>query len=65
MSVEKLVDLDVVELREKEKRCRKELFNLRFQGAIGHVENPNRFSEVRKEIARILTVIKVRTVEAG
>lgn len=50
------VDLSQEELVEKEKTLRKELFNLRFQAAMGHIENPNRFKVVRKDIARILTI---------
>lgn len=46
------------ELRGKETELRKELFNLRFQAATGEIENPLRKRTVRKDIARILTVIK-------
>lgn len=45
------------ELREEEKSLRKELFNLRFQQATGEIENPLRIRVVRKDIARVLTVI--------
>ncbi len=36
---------------------RKELFNLRFQQATGEIENPMRIRSIRKDIARVLTVI--------
>lgn len=45
------------ELREEEKNLRKELFNLRFQKTTGEIENPLRIRHVRKDIARILTII--------
>ncbi len=60
MNPDALKDLTVEELRDKEKNMRKELFNLRFQSAVGHIENPNRFKEVRREIARLLTVIRLK-----
>ncbi|MFN3395473.1 MAG: 50S ribosomal protein L29 [Thermodesulfovibrionales bacterium] len=49
--------MTVEELREKEKELRKELFNLRFRLATGEVENPMRIRSVRKDIARILTIM--------
>ncbi len=52
------------ELLEKEKTLRKELFNLRFQAATGHIENPNRFKEVRREIARVLTFVEMKGSES-
>jgi len=55
-----LKDLTEEELQEKEGLLRKELFNLRFQAAVGHIENPNRFREVRREIARVLTLMRMR-----
>lgn len=60
MKLSELNDLTVEDLLEKERNMRKELFNLRFQSAVGHIENPNRFKEVRKDIARVLTVIKTK-----
>lgn len=60
MKLEELNDLTVEDLLEKEKNMRKELFNLRFQSAVGHIENPNRFKEVRRDIARLLTVMKTK-----
>lgn len=57
----------VEELREKEKELRKELFNLRFRLATGELENPMRIRSVRKDIARVLTIIteKMRTPVQG
>ncbi len=60
MKQDVLDDLTIEELKEREGNMRKELFNLRFQSAIGHIENPNRFREVRREIARLLTIMQVK-----
>lgn len=49
--------MTVDELREEEKNLRKELFNLNFQKVTGEIENPMRIRHVRKDIARVLTVI--------
>ncbi|MDA8156839.1 MAG: 50S ribosomal protein L29 [Actinomycetota bacterium] len=55
----------VDELRAKEADLRKELFNLRFQQATGEIENPKRIWAVRKDIARLLTVITEKKKEGG
>ena len=44
---------------------RKEQFNLRFQRATGQLENTSRVTEVRKEIARIKTLQRSKTVAAS
>jgi len=49
--------LSVDELKLKEMEFRKELFGLRFQLSKGELENNKRVNAVRKDIARILTVI--------
>jgi len=55
-----LFDLDKDELDAKLSQARQELFNLRFQLATGRLDNVSRIRQVRKEIARILTVIRQR-----
>jgi large subunit ribosomal protein L29 len=45
------------ELRVKDQDLRRELFNLRFRLATGEVENPMRIRAVRRDIARVLTVM--------
>ncbi len=57
MKPSELRALAVDELLKKESDLRKELFNLRFQQATGEIENPMRISAVRKDIARVLTII--------
>lgn len=45
------------ELIKKEQDLRKELFNLRFQQATGEIENPLRIRAVKKDIAKVLTIM--------
>jgi len=51
-----LRDLGLDELQDKFHQYKEELFNLRFQNAIGQLKNTSRIKIVRKTIARILTV---------
>ena len=55
--VEDLRKKSVSELNEELVAAKKELFNLRFQHATNQLENTSRIKEVRKNIARIQTVI--------
>lgn len=55
-----LRDLSRDDLRRKLDDLKTELFNLRFQKAVGQLGNPMRIREVRKEIARVLTVMRER-----
>ena len=48
------------ELKTKEKALKKELFDLKYQRKIGRVEKPSRFRVIRRDIAKILTVINER-----
>lgn len=57
MDPKELRDLSVSELKDKHKQFKEELFNLRFQNAIGQLNNSSRIKEVKKTIARILTII--------
>jgi len=50
----------VDELVADERELRKELFNLRFQSATENLENPRRIREIRRDIARILTILGQR-----
>nr|WP_330405939.1 50S ribosomal protein L29 [Faecalicatena contorta] len=55
--VEELRGKSVEELNEELVAAKKELFNLRFQNATNQLDNTSRIKEVRKNIARIQTVI--------
>ncbi|HHV78052.1 MAG TPA: 50S ribosomal protein L29 [Firmicutes bacterium] len=58
MKAKELRELSSVDLAAKLKSLKEELFNLRFQMATGHLENPARIREVRHDIARVLTVMR-------
>ncbi len=55
--VEELKEKTSVELNNELVAAKKELFNLRFQNATNQLDNTSRIKEVRKNIARIQTVI--------
>ncbi|MEW6002059.1 MAG: 50S ribosomal protein L29 [Nitrospirota bacterium] len=57
MKPSELRSMTIEELTKKEQDLRKELFNLRFQQATGEIENPMRINAVRKDIARVLTIV--------
>jgi large subunit ribosomal protein L29 len=60
-----LRDLSDTELDQKILESKHELFNLRFQLATGKQDNSARLGQVRKEIARIATVLREREIEAA
>ncbi|MGB3941917.1 MAG: 50S ribosomal protein L29 [Candidatus Manganitrophaceae bacterium] len=65
MSSKMFKDLASEELVAKEKELRKELFNLRFQAVSGHVENPSRIRQIKRDIARILTFARQKEEEGA
>ena len=58
MKASELRTLSQAELDAKLLELKKELFNLRFQQAINQLDNPMRISAVRKDIARVMKVIR-------
>lgn len=58
MKAKDLRELSIPELKEKLSKLREELFNLRFQRALHRLENPMRIRAVRRDIARVLTVLR-------
>ncbi|MGH9090780.1 MAG: 50S ribosomal protein L29 [Acidimicrobiales bacterium] len=58
-----LATMDPDELVSRLDETRKELFNLRFQLATGQLDNPARMGQVRRDVARILTVLRDREIE--
>ena len=59
--VESLKAKSVAELNEELVAAKKELFNLRFQNATNQLDNTSRIKEVRRNIARIQTVITAKS----
>jgi large subunit ribosomal protein L29 len=62
---QELRELNPEELDQKLVESRHELFNLRFQLATGKQDNSARLGQVRKEIARVATVLREREIEAA
>ncbi len=53
-----LRNFSVDELKEKKKDFRVEIFNLKIQNATGKIEKPSRLRTLRRDVARINTIIK-------
>jgi large subunit ribosomal protein L29 len=53
------------ELRQKEKEVTEQLFNLKFQHATGQLENTARLPQVRKDLARVKTVLREKVLAAA
>jgi len=60
MRADELRNLTDLELKDKLREFKEELFNLRFQHATAQLSNPIRIREVRRIIARIKTIIRER-----
>jgi large subunit ribosomal protein L29 len=60
-----LRELSDDELENRLRESREELFNLRFQHVTGQLDNYARLGQVRKDIARILTLLRARGIEAA
>jgi large subunit ribosomal protein L29 len=58
--VAELRELSAEELVKRVRELKEELFNLRFQNATGQLDNNRRLQAVRREIARIYTVMRER-----
>ena len=63
MKASELRELTVKELNDQLADLKKELFNLRFQLAVNQLENPMRIKAVKKDIARVNTVITAKSLE--
>ncbi len=65
MKINELRDLTNEELQAKFTDLREELFNLRFQKALNRLDNPLRMKVVKKDVARIKTLIKERQLSVS
>jgi large subunit ribosomal protein L29 len=63
MKAKELRDLTYEELVRKEGDLKEELFNLRFRLATGQLDNPMTIKAVRKDMARVKTVIRQKELE--
>jgi large subunit ribosomal protein L29 len=64
MTATELRELPDDELRQKLDEGKEELFNLRFQIVTGQLDDPRRIKQVKREVARVLTVLREREIAA-
>ena len=64
MKTKELHELTVDELNTKLKELKEELFNLRFRHAIGQLENPASLKNVKKDIAKVKTILREKELAA-
>ena len=64
MKATEIRELTETELGQKLADLKSELFNLRFQHAINQLENPIRLRDVKKDIARVMTIIREKELKA-
>ena len=60
-----LRELDDTELETRLAEAKQELFNLRFQNVTGQLDNSARLGQVRKDVARIETILRQREIAAA
>ena len=65
MAAGELAELNDDALMQRLAEAREEHFNLRFQNATGQLDNTTRLREVRRDIARLLTFLRAREIEAA
>lgn len=65
MKAKELRNRTAEELNNELKSLKEELFNLRFQHATGQLDNPLRIKEVKKDYARIKTVLREKELNAA
>ena len=58
MELKKMREMTEVELTAELEKMKKELFNLRFQHVTGQLENPVKMRELKRDIARVKTIIR-------
>lgn len=64
MKIEVMRDMNEQELNNEVLKLKQELFNLRFQHVTGQLDNPNQMKDIKKDIARIKTVIREKQLQA-
>lgn len=64
MELNKIREMSDVELNAELDRMKQELFNLRFQHVTGQLENPVKMREVKRDIARVKTIMREKELKA-
>ena len=57
MKTNEIREMSSQDLEKKLKELKQELFNLRFQHAVNQLENPHKIADVKKDIARVKTIL--------
>ena len=65
MNATEMRDKSPEELRDVLAGLKKEAFNLRFQAATGQLENTSRFRAIRRDVARVMTVLNQKSAQAA
>ncbi len=65
MKIQEIREKTPAELEKQLKDLQKELFNLRFQLTINQLENPTRIKAVKKDIARVKTIMRENELKNG
>ena len=65
MNAKEIRENSMSELKDKLADLKDELYKLRFQHAINQLDNPNRISAVKKDIARVKTIIREAEIKDG
>ncbi len=63
MELNKMREMTEIELNAELDKMKKELFNLRFQHVTGQLENPVKMREVKRNIARVKTIIREKELD--
>ncbi len=63
MKIENIRNMSEVELNAEVKKLKNELFNLRFQHVTGQLENPIKLRDVKKDIARVKTILRQKQLK--
>ena len=58
MKASEIREMSAAELEKKLQELKEELFNLRFQHAVNQLDNPMRIGAVKKDIARVMTILR-------
>jgi len=64
MKLEKVREMNEAELNSELNKMKNEFFNLRFQHITGQLENPIKMRDIKRDIARVKTVMREKQIEA-
>jgi large subunit ribosomal protein L29 len=63
MKASQIRELSPDEMKRKVEELKQELFNLRFQHAIGQLESPQKLKQTKRDVARVSTILRQRELE--